>query len=62
MGWLLSILRAAPALKNILKQLRKVFRNAKADHHVADNRSRINDAIQRVHDKQSEASERPEDT
>ncbi len=62
MGWLLSLVRAVPALKSILEQLGKLFRNAKADSHVANTRSHIDGAIKRVRDKQSKASKRPTNT
>jgi hypothetical protein len=47
-AWLLSLLRAIPALKGILEQLGKLFRNAKADNHVAGARRDIDSAIERV--------------
>ena len=58
MGWLLSTLRAIPALKGILEQLGKLFRNAKADNHVAHAKRDLDVAIKRVRNNKSKASER----
>ena len=58
MGWLLSTLRAIPALKGILEQLGKLFRNAKADNHVAHARRDLDVAIARVRVNKSKASKR----
>ena len=58
MTWLLSLLRAVPALKGILEQLGKLFRNAKADNHVAHAKRDIDAAISRVQDNKSKASKR----
>jgi len=58
MGWLLSLIRAVPALERILGQLGKLFRNAKADNHVAHAKRDINAAISRVRDNKSKASKR----
>ena len=58
MGWLLSIMRAVPALKSILEQLGKLLRNAKADTHVTHSHRDIDGAIARVRVAKSKASER----
>jgi hypothetical protein len=58
MGWLLSLIRAVPALKRILEQLGKLFRNAKADKHVAHARRDIDIAISGVRVNKSKASKR----
>ena len=58
MAWLLSLLRAVPALKSILEQLGKLFRNAKADNHVAHAKRDIDAAISRVRNNKSKASKR----
>lgn len=55
MGWLLSLVRAVPALERILEQLGKLFRNAKADNHVAHAKRDIDSAIDRVRDNQPKA-------
>ena len=56
MGYLLSLLRAVPALERILKQVGKLFRNAKADNHVAHAKRDLDVAIKRV--RKSKASKR----
>lgn len=58
MGWLLSLVRAVPALERILEQLGNLLRNAKADNHVAHAKRDIDSAIGRVRDNQSKASKR----
>lgn len=58
MGWLLSLIRAFPALERILEQLGKLFRNAKADNHVAHARRGIDAAIGRVRNNKPETSKR----
>ena len=58
MGWLLSALRAIPALKGILEQLGKLFRNAKADNHVARAKRDIDAAVSRVRVNKPKASKR----
>ena len=58
MGWLLSLVRAVPALERIIEQLGKLFRNAKADNHVAHARRDIDAAISRVRNNKSKTSER----
>ena len=44
--------------KRILAQLGKLFRNAKADHHVAHVKRDIDAVISRVRDNKSKASKR----
>jgi|TARA_R110000824_G_scaffold373798_2_gene564233 hypothetical protein len=58
MAWLLSLVRAVPALKSILEQLGKIFRNAKADNHVAHAKRDIDAAISRVRDNKPKAPKR----
>ena len=58
MGWLLSLVRAIPALEGILEQLGNLLRNAKADNHVARAKRDIDSAIDRVRDNQPKASKR----
>ena len=58
MAWLLSLVRAVPALERILEQLGKLFRNAKADNHVAHAKRDIDAAISRVRNNKSKASKR----
>ena len=58
MAWLLSLIRAVPALKSILGQLGKIFRNAKADNHVAHARRDLDVAIDRVRVNKSKAPKR----
>ncbi len=58
MGWILSLFKAFPALRDIIKMLGKALRNAKANNHVDSSRSAIDSAIDRVRVRKDEARQR----